>query len=95
MPTLQQYMSRSKPVPKQWAGFLDAVRKGDHTTLVKMGAEPIRKANNQIESNGIYGGYAVPPDFNLSIATATKKRVSFTHGQPWCRCVRRQRNCRE
>src|SRR6185369_220910 len=41
-----------------------------HKALMDMGSEPITKANTQLESQGIYGGYAVPPDFNLSIASS-------------------------
>ncbi len=74
--TLRSMMSRAKPIPKEWPGFMDSLRaahagsKEAHKALESMGSEPIRKANNQVESSGIYGGYTVPPDFSLAIATS-------------------------
>ncbi len=80
--TLRSHMSRAKPVPKQWDGFMESVRKAsarDSTDLVRKdaykwlmdaGSTHVSKANNQIESAGIYGGFTVPPDFNMSIATS-------------------------
>ncbi len=82
MATLQSMMSKSRTPPKGWGRFLDcayrasskhssdSVRKDAHKALVEMGSEPIQKASVQVESNPIYGGYAVPPDFNLAIATS-------------------------
>ncbi len=82
MATLQSMMSKSRTPPKGWGKFLDCVyrasskhlhgdfRKDAHKALVDMGCEPIQKASVQVESNPIYGGYAVPPDFNLAIATS-------------------------
>ncbi len=79
--TLQSLMSRAKPVPKEWPGFMDSLRaahKGSmesHKALESMGSIPIRKSNNQVSSSGIYGGYTVPPDFNLAIATSYEEEV--------------------
>jgi HK97 family phage major capsid protein len=73
--TLQNLM-RKTAAPKGWAGYLDAVRavaKGSHEAhkaLLDMGSVPIQKASTQAESSGIVGGYTVPIDFNMSIATS-------------------------
>lgn len=70
-------MRRAKPaIPKGWTGFMSALRNKEYKKLDDMGSVLVAKAANQIESSGIVGGYTVPPDFSLAIAT-TYEEESF------------------
>lgn len=74
--TLKSLMSRKSVMPKAWPGFVSALRGKDGDRLKSLGAEPVNKANMG-ESSGIFGGYAVPPDFNYSIATSYEEHAFF------------------
>jgi len=67
---------RKASIPKGWTGFLSALRNRQHKQLADMGSVLVSKASVQNESSGITGGYSVPPDFNLMIAT-TYEEESF------------------
>ncbi len=76
--TLQSMMRpRQAKSHKDWPGFVGALRTKDWRALKEMGAELVTKATNMGESSGIFGGYAVPPDFNMSIATSYEENCFF------------------
>lgn len=88
--TLQSLMKR-KSLPPGFGGFLDSVRVATNAPNSQNGRTEkdmtearkklfdagcqVMKANNMTESSGIYGGYTVPPDFSLAIATSYEENA--------------------